>query len=76
MKNILRRFAGIFRFFGLWVGIGGTYALLANTCPCCGRASCPVGLGIAAFFGALGSFLILKGKTFIQRLLWWLHKNG
>ncbi|MEO0026532.1 MAG: hypothetical protein ABIK54_07210 [candidate division WOR-3 bacterium] len=25
--------------------------------------NCPVGLGIAALFGALGSFFLLKGRT-------------
>lgn len=30
--------------------------------------NCPVGLGIAAVFGALGSFFLLKGRTWLARL--------
>ncbi|MEO0080061.1 MAG: hypothetical protein ABIK44_05240 [candidate division WOR-3 bacterium] len=53
---------GVLRFFGLWAGISGGYATIGSTCPCCGRPACPVGLGIAALFGALGSFIINYGR--------------
>ncbi|MGQ9708289.1 MAG: hypothetical protein ACUVUR_05380 [bacterium] len=73
LKTGLRRFAGLFRFFGLWIGFSGIYTMLSNTCPCCGRPGCPVGLGVAGIFGALGSFLILKGRTLLKRLFWRLR---
>jgi hypothetical protein len=59
---------GVLRFFGLWAGFTGSYQALGSTCPCCSRPGCPVGLGIAALFGALGSFFVLKGKAILSRL--------
>jgi len=59
---------GVLRFLGLWAGITGGYMTMGSTCPCCGRPGCPVGFGIAALFGALGSFLITKGKNLLARL--------
>ncbi|MEN9979414.1 MAG: hypothetical protein ABIK38_03600 [candidate division WOR-3 bacterium] len=59
---------GILRLLGFWAGITGGYATFGSTCPCCGRPGCPVGLGIAALFGALGSVLILKAKPMTARL--------
>jgi hypothetical protein len=59
---------GVLRFLGLWAGISGGYLTMGSTCPCCGRPACPVGFGIAALFGALGSFLITNGKNLLARL--------
>jgi hypothetical protein len=57
-----RLLAGWLRFFGLWAGISGTYALMCGTCPFCGRPGCPVGLGVAGIFGASGSLLLTQGR--------------
>ena len=57
-----RMLAGLLRFFGLWVGISGTYAVMCGTCPFCGRPGCPVGIGVAGIFGALGSVILTKGS--------------
>ncbi|MGB9742504.1 MAG: hypothetical protein ACP5JB_03965 [candidate division WOR-3 bacterium] len=56
---------GVLRLLGLWAGLTGGYQTMGSTCPCCGRPGCPVGLGIAALFGLVGSALILKGKTIL-----------
>ena len=65
--------AGLLRFFGLWAGISGAYAVMGGgTCPCCGNPGCPVGVGIAGIFGAFGSLLITQGRhllTGIRRRL-------
>jgi len=58
----------ILRFLGLWAGISGAYLTAGGTCPCCGQPGCPVGIGAAAILGALGSFLVLKGRRLIGRL--------
>ena len=54
--------AGLLRFSGLWVGISGTYAVMCGTCPFCGRPGCPVGIGVAGMFGALGSLILTQGR--------------
>ncbi|MEO0010404.1 MAG: hypothetical protein ABIK51_07825 [candidate division WOR-3 bacterium] len=63
MKTPRHLLPQVLRLFGLWAGITGGYATFGSTCPCCGSRGCPVGLGIAAVFGALGSFFLLKGRT-------------
>jgi hypothetical protein len=64
-----RILAGLLRFFGLWAGISGAYAVMGGgACPCCGNPGCPVGLGAAAILGASGSFIIVKGRGFLARL--------
>lgn len=64
-----RILAGLLRFFGLWAGISGAYAVMGGgACPCCGNPGCPVGLGAAAILGALGSFIIVKGRGLLARL--------
>ena len=55
--------AGMLRFSGLWVGISGTYAVMCGTCPFCGRPGCPVGIGVAGMFGALGSVILTQGRN-------------
>jgi hypothetical protein len=55
--------AGLLRFSGLWVGISGTYAVMCGTCPFCGRPGCPVGIGVAGMFGALGSVILTQGRN-------------
>ena len=58
-----RLLAGLLRFFGLWAGISGAYAVMGGgACPCCGNPGCPVGIGIAGIFGALGSLIINYGR--------------
>jgi len=74
MKSTFRRLGGLFRFLGLWAGIGGTYAALGNTCPCCGRAGCPVGLSLAVLLGAIGSALINFGRNWLGSLQRWIKK--
>jgi len=67
-----RLLAGLLRFFGLWAAISGAYAMMGGTCPFCGNPSCPVGLGVAGIFGALGSLIITQGRhlsTVIRRRL-------
>ncbi|MBM3321982.1 hypothetical protein FJY69_00645 [candidate division WOR-3 bacterium] len=59
---------GVLRFLGLWVGLSGTIAAAGQVCPCCGRPACPVGIGSAAILGALGSFVVLKGRALLARL--------
>lgn len=63
-----RRLAGLLRFFGLWAGMSGLYALSGTPCPCCGGPACPVGLSGAAILGALGSLILLKGRSALSRL--------
>ncbi|MCX6842572.1 MAG: hypothetical protein NTX53_09865 [candidate division WOR-3 bacterium] len=58
-----RLLAGLLRFFGLWAGISGTYAVMCNTCPFCGRPGCPVGIGVMAIFGALGSLFVTQRRN-------------
>lgn len=61
--------ASLLRFFGLWAGIAGAYAAMGGgACPCCGNPNCPVGIGVAGIFGAIGSLIILKGRNLIARL--------
>ena len=55
--------AGLLRFSGLWVGISGTCAVMCGTCPFCGRPGCPVGIGVAVMFGALGSVILTQGRN-------------
>lgn len=58
-----RVLANLLRFFGLWAGISGAYAAVGGgACPCCGNPGCPVGIGIAGIFGALGSLIINYGR--------------
>ncbi len=59
---------GLLRFFGLWAGVSGTYAVMGGACPCCGQPGCPVGIGAAAILGALGSLMVLKGRALLARL--------
>jgi hypothetical protein len=68
-----RLLAGLLRFFGLWAGISGAYAMMGGTCPCCGNPGCPVGLGVAAILGALGSLIINYGRrwfTAVRSHMW------
>jgi hypothetical protein len=65
-----RGLAALLRFFGLWAGISGAYAVMGGTCPCCGRVGCPVGIGAAAVLGGLGSLFVFKGRALLTRL--WL----
>jgi len=57
---------------GLWAGLSGGYLTMGSTCPCCSRPGCPVGLGIAALFGALGSALVNFGRNWLGRLQRWI----
>ncbi len=66
---VARTIASLLRFFGLWAGISGAYVTFGGrTCPCCGNPGCPVGIGVAGIFGALGSLLILNGRHLLRRL--------
>ncbi len=57
-----RVLANLLRFLGLWAGISAAYAAMGGgTCPCCGNPGCPVGIGVAGIFGALGSLIINYG---------------
>ena len=57
-----RMLAGLLRFFGLWAGISGTYAVMCGACPFCGRPGCPAGIGVAGVFGVLGSLILTQGR--------------
>jgi len=57
-----RMLAGLLRFFGAWAAITGAYAMFGGTCPFCGNPSCPVGIGVAGIFGALGSIILTQGR--------------
>jgi hypothetical protein len=64
-----RLLAGGLRFFGLWAGISGAYTVMGGgTCPCCGNPGCPVGLGVAGIFGALGSLIINYGRRWFAAI--------
>lgn len=61
-----RVLANLLRFLGLWAGISGAYAVVGGgACPCCGNPGCPVGIGIAGIFGALGSLIINYGRRWL-----------
>jgi hypothetical protein len=71
-----RLLARLLRFFGLWVGISGTYAVMCGTCPFCGRPGCPVGLGVAGIFGALGSLILTQGRYLFAAIRGRLMSEG
>ncbi len=61
-----RTLAGLFRYFGLWAAISAAYAAIGGgVCPCCGNPGCPVGIGVAGIFGALGSLIINYGRRWL-----------
>ena len=63
-----RLLVGLLRFFGLWVGMSGTHAVMCGTCPFCGRPGCPVGIGVAGIFGALGSLILTQGRHLLTAI--------
>ncbi len=72
-----RILAGLLRFFGLWAGISGAYAVMGGgACPCCGNPGCPVGLGAAAILGAIGSILINYGRRGLAAIRSRIRKHG
>ena len=68
--------AGLLRFFGLWAAISGAYAVMGGTCPFCGSPACPVGLGVAGIFGALGSLILTQGRHLLAVIRDRLTKGG
>jgi hypothetical protein len=52
------------RLFGWWLALTG---LVAGTsvCPCCGQAGCPMGAGMASFFGLLGAMLLTPCRALL-----------
>lgn len=65
-------FASLLRFFGLWAGISAAYAAMGDrACPCCGNPGCPVGIGTAGIFGALGSVIVNYGRRWFGAA--WKH---
>jgi len=60
--------AGLLRFSRHWAAISAAYVMFGSACSSYGHPDFPVNIGIVGILGVLGSFLILKGRSFLSRL--------
>jgi hypothetical protein len=51
---------------GWWLGFTGLFAM-GSICPCCGRADCVLGIGVAGTFGAIATLTLSKLKSLFGR---------
>ncbi|GEM_PF-4437604 len=70
MRSIFRKtlaaLSPVGRWFGWWLALTGLVAGM-TTCPCCGQVGCPVGAGMASFFGLLGVMVLMPFQALLGR---------
>lgn len=55
-----------FQLGGWWLGFTSFFAM-GSTCPCCGQAGCPMGIGAAGTLGAVAALAFSKLKSLGRR---------